>query len=406
MSRMNSRTEKTSNQLKRVCMLCHSYYPWDPRVRREAECLIDAGYSVDVLCLKKPGEPASDSYNGVSIYRLPIKRHHGSGVLVYLGEYVAFLLIAAIALVFFQLKRRYKVIQIHTLPDFLVFAALFPKSLGAKVILDMHEVTPEFFISKYGLHKDSLLIRMITWIALVSAKFADHVLTVSKPLRDLISGRGVPYGKISIVMNAANDNLFDPKLYDETAQPGEGKFRLIYHGAISELYDLSVVLRAIDILNKKIPEIELQVFGDGTMLDELGNTISDLNIGDRVYLRGSVSQEDIPREILLSNVGVVPICNNEYTDLALPTKLLEYIGMERPVVVSRRKTIERYFDDSSVKFFEPANEQDLAECIEELYSHTEKARIMVSNASKIYSSYRWATIKVKHCNIVNVLYGQ
>ena len=99
---MKCMTEKTSERPRFVCMLCHSYYPWDPRVRREAECLIDAGYSVDVLCLKKPGEPASDSYNGVSIYRLPIKRHHGSGVLVYLGEYVAFLLIAAIALVFFN----------------------------------------------------------------------------------------------------------------------------------------------------------------------------------------------------------------------------------------------------------------------------------------------------------------
>jgi hypothetical protein len=58
-------------------------------------------------------------------------------------------------LTFFKLarlmhKRRYAVIDVNTLPDFLVFAACYASWKGAKVVLDMHEITPEFFISRFG----------------------------------------------------------------------------------------------------------------------------------------------------------------------------------------------------------------------------------------------------------------
>jgi hypothetical protein len=41
-------------------------------------------------------------------------------------------------------KKRYAVIDVSNLPDFLVFAGLHAKWKGAKIVLDMHEITPEF----------------------------------------------------------------------------------------------------------------------------------------------------------------------------------------------------------------------------------------------------------------------
>src|SRR6267142_42210 len=43
--------------MSRVCMVVFSEYPKDPRVRREAEALVEAGIPVDVICLRGKGVP-------------------------------------------------------------------------------------------------------------------------------------------------------------------------------------------------------------------------------------------------------------------------------------------------------------------------------------------------------------
>ena len=51
---------------------------------------------------------------------------------------------------FLHLRRRYDVVQAHTIPDTVVFASIVPKLFGARVMLDLHECMPEFFSTKFG----------------------------------------------------------------------------------------------------------------------------------------------------------------------------------------------------------------------------------------------------------------
>ena len=48
----------------RVCMVAYTHYESDPRVRREAEALIDAGMRVDFLALRRGGQPAHEIIDG------------------------------------------------------------------------------------------------------------------------------------------------------------------------------------------------------------------------------------------------------------------------------------------------------------------------------------------------------
>ena len=36
------------------------------------------------------------------------------------------------------------------IPDFMVFAAVFPKLTGAKIILDVHDIVPELFVTRFN----------------------------------------------------------------------------------------------------------------------------------------------------------------------------------------------------------------------------------------------------------------
>ena len=103
-----------------VAMLTHSYYEEDPRVRREAEALVAAGRPVDVFALRRPGDDAEAVIDGVRVHRLDVQRHQGAGLGTYLREYLAFLVRAGWAVTRAHRRRHYALVQVHTLPDFLV----------------------------------------------------------------------------------------------------------------------------------------------------------------------------------------------------------------------------------------------------------------------------------------------
>src|SRR5207247_8680052 len=91
-----------------------------------------------------------------------------------------------------HVKRRYDVVQVHTMPDFLVFAALIPKLLGAKIILDVHDLMPELYAAKFGVPKENWLIRLITWVVRRSVALAAIPMAVHEPPLAILAGHGNP----------------------------------------------------------------------------------------------------------------------------------------------------------------------------------------------------------------------
>lgn len=79
--------------MKTICHIVQSYYPRDPRIRRQAEALAEAGFRVDIVCLRDKNENSNEVINGVNIFRMPLSRQRGSN-LRYLFEYAAFFTLA------------------------------------------------------------------------------------------------------------------------------------------------------------------------------------------------------------------------------------------------------------------------------------------------------------------------
>jgi hypothetical protein len=115
-------------------MVVYSNYPKDSRVRREAEGLVKAGMSVDVISLRGDGELPNEQVNNVNTYRLNIKKKRGSK-LQYLWQWSFFLIAAFVKLSWLQIVKKYHIVHLHNMPDFLVFSAFLPKLIGAKLIL-------------------------------------------------------------------------------------------------------------------------------------------------------------------------------------------------------------------------------------------------------------------------------
>ena len=74
------------------------------------------------------------------------------------------------------------------------------------------------------------------------------------------------------------------------------------------------------------------------------------------------------------DIGVIGNRRTAAGDLMLPVKMLEYICLDIPVVVPRLKTIEHYFSDDMVAYYEPEDVESLANAIYRLYREPGAAR--------------------------------
>ena len=183
-----------------------------------------------------------------------------------------------------------------------------------------------------------------------SIGFADRAIAVHKPHLDALVRHGNPAGKFIILLN-----LPDPKIFANRARASgrnDSGLKLIYHGMVAERHGLKVAVRAISSLRQEIQGLEFKIVGEGDGIPGLIELVNELGLTDCVeFSKGYVPLEELVPIILDADVGIVPILYDDFTRYMLPTKLLEYVALGKPVICSRTATIEAYFDDSMVAVF-------------------------------------------------------
>jgi glycosyltransferase involved in cell wall biosynthesis len=392
--------------MKSVCVVTQSVYETDPRVRRKAEALAAAGYRVDVLSLRGAGAKKSFVLNGVNVDTLGLGKMRGS-LARYAFEYAAFFLWVFVRVPLLMRRRRYAAVDVNTLPDFLIFAPIVARWMGTRLILDMHEITPEFYMSKYGMTADSWGVRVLQFLEKASFDFADYVVTINEPIQDLLESRGLARSKSIVVMNAVDESRFSGVDRDAAANPtGEtGRFAIIYHGTLTPIYGLDIAVEALAIAAAEIPQAELWILGSGSERDRLAELAQRRGVASRVKLVGHVNPADIPDWLRRSDVGVLPIRRDIFLDFAFPNKLPEFIVSGKPVLVSRLKAIRHYFSEDALAFSTPNDPADLAAQMIGLYRDRERCQQLAARARVEYEPIRWDVMKQRYLDLVNEVAG-
>src|SRR5205814_235901 len=187
---------------------------------------------------------AHETYGNINVRRVRLKRHRG-GKLSYIAQYAAFLTSC-----FFYLGRRafthrYDFVHVHNMPDVLVYSALVPKLLGAKIVLDLHDPMPELMQAIFELSPNSANVRMLKRMEKASIAFADSVLTVSRTFKNLFSSRSCSPDKVSVVLNSPDEEIFkfrQPQVRRRTADDLSAPYVILYHGSLLHRngFDLAV----------------------------------------------------------------------------------------------------------------------------------------------------------------------
>jgi glycosyltransferase involved in cell wall biosynthesis len=382
-----------------VLMAAYTNYRRDPRVRREAEALLEAGHQVTFLASRQPHEPKRETVNGVDVIKLPGLNNKRTSALVYVLDYMLFFLQLSAHLV--RHPRRYRLVHVNNMPDFLVLAAWLPRLLGRPVIHDVHDLMPELYLEKFAKGREHWIVRVLELQERWAGRFSSAVVTVEERLRDILAGRGIPREKIHVLMNLPDDRIFTLREGRPVRGPDD-PFVIVYHGTLARRLGLDIAIQAVAMARRDLARIELRIIGAGEERARLIELRDKLGLQESVtFSEGFVPVERIPAMIRDADVGVIPLRVSEGTDVMLPTKLLEYVGMGIPCIVPKTGTIARYFDAEMVEFFEAEDVDSLARAIVDLYRDPDKrARLSQQATARFGAAHTWSEHKKVYTKLV------
>src|SRR5579864_5668918 len=384
----------------KICMLAYSFYENDSRIKQYANALVERGDSVDVIALRRPGQPAYSVLNGVNVFRIQTRTVNERGPLTYLFRIIRFLLLSAGFIAWRYASRRYQLIHVHSVPDFLVFAAIITRIFGAQVILDIHDVLPEFYASKFHVGLDSFPFRCLVLVERLSIAFANHVIVANHLWCERVAARCGHPEKCSAIRNYPPLGLFNPQARSRSS----GKFLITYPGSLNWHQGVDVAIAAFARIKDQMPHAEFHIYGEGPAKESLIQLAWNLGLRDRIFFHGLIPTEEIVKVMANTDLAVEPKrAGSQFGNEALSMKIFEFMAVGVPLVVSRTRIHQYYYSDSLVKYYDNDNEEQLAASVLFLRENPSVRERQIANALKYVQANSWEMEKNRYLGIVDSL---
>jgi glycosyltransferase involved in cell wall biosynthesis len=284
-------------------------------------------------------------------------------------------------------------------PDFEVFATIFAKLKGTKIILDIHDIVPEFYASKFNESKNSILFNALALLERLSIKFSDHVIISNHLWEKTLLARSVEENKCTVIMNYPDEAIF----YKRPRERNDDKFIMIYPGTLGWHQGLDVAIAAFAKIKDQMPEAEFHIYGRGPEKKNLEHLITELGLEHRVFIKDTIPIDEIANVMANADLGIIPKRNDPFGGEAFSTKILEFMSLGVPVIVSETKIDKFYFNDSVLKFFNPDDSNDLAQCMLLLRKDKALSDRLTENARGFVENYSWDKRKNEYLDLVDSL---
>lgn len=364
-------------------MLLHSYYTIDPRVQRAAHALRDTGWHVKVICLNRGTESSREVVDGVEVIRCNMGRSKKRARLNYVLEYASFMLRSFFRLIQEDFRLKHDLVIVHNMPNALVFSALPVRLRGCPVVLDLHDSAPEVFSVLFGA-KSRLIGAIVRFEESLAMRFASSLITVNRGVERVFIRRN-PWAKFLLIHNSPSTKQVSPtRDYSERVA---NELRIVFHGNLHERFGLQRLVRLLPELISNGPNITLDVHGDGPYRHELEALVKDMELVDRVSFHGAFNPDELTGILAGKHLGVALHYPDDLGDLLLPVKILEYAQAGVPIVASRLATVQAYFSEDCIAYFDSSS--DLFNAVMNAHTDYEAARKRADLALRCAEEISW-----------------
>lgn len=392
-----------ARQKLRVCMLAYAFYESDTRILQYATSLAGRGDLVEVIALRRdPSLPAREVIDGVVVHRIQSRAVDEKGAFAYSTRVLRFFFHAMRFLSQTQGETPFDVVHVHNVPDFLVFAAFSSKRRRLPIILDIHDLLPEFFASKFKVSHSSVLFRIMAWIERRSAAFATHVIIANDLWRDRLVQRSCAAEKCSVVRNRPDLSIF--KALSESERTPSGRFQLTYPGSLNAHQGLDVAIRAFAGIAHQIPDADFHIYGEGAAKPSLIELVHSLRMDTRILFHGYLPSHEIAAVMARTDLAIEPKrSTSAFGNEALSTKILEFMSLGVPVIASRTRVHALYYDSSMVQYYDNDDAEELARQILRLKADPALRAALVENARRYVEQNTWDARKHEYTALIDAL---
>ena len=393
---------ESRNTHRKICMVAYTYYESDNRLRRYAETLARRGDEVDIIALDGTySQQREKQVEGVTVHRIQKRDFKERNKWSYAFRLLRFLVKSSFSLAKLHARKRYDVIHIHNMPDFLAFSAWYPKLTGSKLILDIHDVMPEFFANKFNSRLDSPYVRMLKLIEKMSARFVDHVIVSNHLWQTLLVNRSVEQEKCSVFINSVDPGIFSP----HPRTRNDGKYIVIFPGSFQWHQGLDIAIQAFAEFKDQVPNAEFHLYGggNGQLEEDLKALVRRLNLESSVKFCGGISLDQIPQVIADADLGVVPKRADSFGNEAYSTKIMEFMSQGVPVVASRTKIDSYYFQEGTVHFFPSGDSSAMAHAMLDVVRDKSLRERLIARGYEYAARHGWNRTKQEYLDLIDNL---
>jgi glycosyltransferase involved in cell wall biosynthesis len=273
---------------------------------------------------------------------------------------------------------------------------------GARIILDIHDIVPELFANKFDAKPGNLYIALLKFIEKASAAFVDYVIVSNHLWYEKLLSRSVPKEKCSVFLNHVDPALF----YRRERTRADDKIIVIFPGSFQWHQGLDIAIEAFSLVQKRVANCEFHIYGGGDEKTELIALTEKLGLNDKVKIFDGAPLETIADLISNADLGVVPKRADSFGNEAYSTKIMEFMSQGIPVVVSRTKIDNFYFDSSVVRFFTSGDVKALAEAMCEVIENGALREKLIAGGYRYVDIHSWDRRKNEYLNLVDTLSTQ
>jgi glycosyltransferase involved in cell wall biosynthesis len=391
-------------------MWVENHFPQDTRVANEACLLADAGYKVEVIALRRQGQAARETWNGIEVYRVPTLElfkktlaTNGSrtnllfvrlkSFLGYVVEYVYFTTACLTVSTYIFARRGFDVMHAHNPPDTLFLVALPFKLLGKKFVFDQHDLCPELYRSRYSAEEGfyTWFLRMFEWCSL---KLADITIATNESYKQIqIERANKDPRHVFVVRNGPNQMRMTPAAPSARLK-GMNKSILCYVGSLNPQDGVDYLLRSLRHLlhGLKRSDFYCVIIGTGDSLQDLRDLAGRLELNGCVELTGFVSDEDLQANLAAADICVDPDPSSPLNDVSTWIKVMEYMASAKPIVAFDLKETRFSARDAAI-YVKPNNEIEFAEAVAHLMDHPElHAKMGTYGRRRVEDELQWAKV--------------
>jgi glycosyltransferase involved in cell wall biosynthesis len=379
---------------KKILMLLNAPYPADIRVKKEADALLQAGFELHLLCLRKKNQMENELFEGIHLHRINAGRNNYQ--LAFWDVIMSINFIhprfkSAIAKLI--VKEKVGVLHVHDLP--LAGTALKLKNkYKLKVVLDMHENYPEALRTWFK-WKKNLIVRLKNFLFMNPKRWthferkacieSDKIIAVVDEMKErILKEYNVNSDKIKVVTNTEDKNfvkqLSDSKVYQKL----DKKFILTYSGGIGPHRGVDVAIRGMQYL-KNEDKIHLAIvgFGSSSVMNSLYALVNELQLKNVTFF-GYQPFSKFYSYMHFADVNVIPHQSNGHTDNTIPHKLFQGMMAAKPLLVSSSAPLKRLVEKcNSGLVFRAGDPKDFADKVMELFSNESLALALGQNGLNI-----------------------